>query len=213
MIISSIHAEGFTSVITQNIADRKKVAFQGDADIDADGTNGQKGKRAAYMVGDVGLEALANGGMGMRNGKVVGVASWFTDIVILGDDGQPRVFPGGVIASKTAYKARGMRSDDPAAYIDSVTYPYIVVPPVIRQRAQGIVLGCLCRATRISTGKSAFGGVCDIGPRNRVGELSIMMAELIGIPSSPRNGGIELDDVLYELWPDTPADGLELIAA
>src|SRR4051794_37994355 len=112
--------------------------FRADADIDADGANGQNGKIAAYLANNKGSEDLANGGMGIRGGRVVGVASWYKDIVVLGDDGQPKVFPGGVIVSKTAYKfpspagiSRAEWFQRPEAYVDSETVPYIVVPPAI----------------------------------------------------------------------------------
>jgi|SRR5882757_8737299 len=210
-VIDIITGEGFTSIATQEADGR--VHFIADADVDADGANGQHGKQAAYMVGDKGSEYLANGGMAMRDGKVIGATSWFKDIVILGKDGQPKVSPGGIIASKTAYKTPGMSKDDPAAYIDSETYPYIVVSPSTRNKAKGIVLGCLCKATNRETGRSSFGGVVDIGPKGRNGEVSIEMARLLGLNPNPRNGGTDRQIILYEFWPGTPAEGLKLIPA
>ena len=47
----------------------EKVTFIADADIDADGANGQNDARAAYKADDSGSEALANGGMGIRHPK------------------------------------------------------------------------------------------------------------------------------------------------
>jgi len=63
------------------------VHFLADADIDADGANGQNGALAAYKVDNSGSELLANGGMKIVNGRVVCAHSWARDIVILGDDG------------------------------------------------------------------------------------------------------------------------------
>ena len=77
----------------------KKVTFVADADIDADGANGQNDARAAFMADDSGSEALANGGMGIRHGEVVGIADWFKDIVVI-ENGKPKIFPGGIIVSK-----------------------------------------------------------------------------------------------------------------
>lgn len=186
-----------------------RVFFTADADIDADGGNGQHGGRPAYMVNDAGSEALANGGMAMRKGKVVGVTDWFRDIVILGPDGQPRVFPGGIIASKTSYRYPGKDKNDPAAYVDTETIPYIVVPPaIITGVGAPVVLGCKARVT--FKGKSVDAVVADVGPRSKVGELSIAAARAVGIPSSPRNGGRKIFDVTYELWPGVPAPGFVL---
>ncbi len=103
-----------------------RVYFMADADIDADGANGQHGAPAAYREDDQGLESLANGGMRRVNGKVVCLHDWARQIVLLDTDNEPRVFPGGIIASTTWYRHPGMAADDPAAYVDSATEPYIV---------------------------------------------------------------------------------------
>jgi hypothetical protein len=66
---------------------------------------------------------------------------------------------------------------------------YIVVPPSIIQSVPGIVLGSQCYVS--------FGGirspavVGDIGPHAKLGEGSIALAEALGIPSSPVNGGVD----------------------
>jgi hypothetical protein len=82
------------------------------------------------MADDSGSEALANGGMGIRHGEVVGTADFFKDVVVV-EQGKPKIFPGGVIVSKTAYHIRGEQDDTPERYVDAETVPYVVVPPVI----------------------------------------------------------------------------------
>jgi len=198
-VLGELNGEGFACSIVQD--DDGRVEFVADADIDADGANGQSGARAAYMLYNAGSELLGNGGMTMRGNKVVGAADWFRDIVILGPGGQPREFPGGIIASKTAYRFHAKDRDDPATYVDSETVPYIVVPPLIIQRTAGAVLGCHCAATDLRTGTCVTGIVADVGPRTKTGELSIAMARALGIPSSPRTGGVEKPVIKYELWP------------
>lgn len=178
-----------------------KVEFTADADIDADGANGQNGALAAYRADNKGSEHLANGGMGIRNGKVVGIESWWTSIAIPGPDGNPLVLPNGVIPTKTAYRFPGKSVNDPSAYVDSETVPYIVVPPVIIEKTKGAVKGCRCYATNIRTGKGYSGIVADVGPRTKIGEVSIAMARELGIPSSPRTGGVSTATIRYELWP------------
>ena len=196
--IAVLTAERFSSVI-QEMEDGR-VRFIADADIDADGANGQNGEPPAYMVDNKGTEHLANGGMGMRDGKVVGVKKWFKDIVIC-EDGQPKVFEGGVIASKTAYRLRGFSSDDPRAYVDSETVPYIVVPPIVITAVRGVVLGCRAVATNLRNSKIVEGVVADVGPRTKNGEVSIAMARALGLRSNPRNGGEDRPFIRYELWP------------
>ncbi|HEV2864716.1 MAG TPA: hypothetical protein VGX48_27200 [Pyrinomonadaceae bacterium] len=203
------HDEGYSCRIIEE--DDGRVHFVADADIDADGANGQNGAQPAYKVDDSGSEALANGGMRNDHGRVVCAHDWARDIVILGPDNEPRVFPGGVIASKTWYRQPGKAADDPAAYVDAETVPYIVVPPLVINRTRGVVCGCRARVTL--GGRSVECVVADRGPRNKIGELSIAAARAIGLPSSPRHGGTEEAEVLYELWPGQAAPGYTLIPA
>lgn len=204
--LGTIKNEGFSCTITEEADGR--VHFLADADIDADGANGQNGAPVAYKKDDSGTELLANGGMKIVGGKVICAQSWARDIVILDDDNQPKVFPGGIIASMTWYRYPGKLPNDPAAYVDAETIPYIVVPPLIIQKTAGIVRGCKARVTW--KGKSVECVVADRGPSNKIGELSIAAARAIGLPFSPKNGGIDKPEVLYELWPGVAAPGFVL---
>jgi hypothetical protein len=182
--------------------DGEKVTFTADADIDADGANGQNGARAAYMADDSGSELLANGGMGIRHGEAVGTTDWFKDIVVV-EGGKPKIFPGGVIVSKTAYKIRGEQEDTPKRYVDSETVPYVVVPPVIIQKTKGVVRGCFARVTY--KGQSVDCMVGDVGPRKKIGEISMAAARAVGMNPSPRSGGEERKIVQYEVFPGRQA--------
>ncbi len=199
--------EDFTAIIREDDAGR--VSFTADGDIDADGANGQNGAPAAYRRDNAGTESLANGGMKINAaGKVVCAHDWARDVVILGLDNEPRIFPGGIIASKTWYRHPGRLPNEPAAYVDSETVPYIVVPPIVIQNTAGIVRGCKARVT--FGRRSVDGVVADRGPKNKIGELSIAAARAIGLDGSPRRGGTEAREIVYELWPGIPAPGFEL---
>lgn len=205
-ILGTITNEGYSCKITEENDGR--VHFLADGDIDADGANGQNGQLAAYKNDDKGSEFLANGGMKIVQGKVICAKPWARDIVILDTDNEPKIFPGGIIASKTWYRHPGKMMSDPAAYVDAETVPYIVVPPLIIQRTAGIVRGCKARVTL--NGRSIDCVVADKGPTNKIGELSIAAARAIGLPPSPRNGGTEKPEILYELWPGIAAPGFVL---
>lgn len=189
--------------------DDGRVTFTAKASIDADGSNGITSGKAAYMVGNKGHDHLANGGMKMQGGKVVVNSSWAKDIVIM-SGGQPKEFPGGIIASKTTYSYPGVPKDSPAAYVDSETVPYFVVPPVIRQKVKGVVLGCLVKATNTKNGKTSQGPVADIGPKTKIGELSMAAAKELGLDPNPRVGGTSDKIIKYEVFPGTPAPGFKL---
>jgi hypothetical protein len=205
-LLGTIRNEGFSCDIKEDNDGR--VFYTADGDIDADGANGQNGAPVAYRSDNSGTENLANGGMTIRNGKVVCAKAWARDIVILGADNEPKVFPGGIIASITWYRHPGKPSNDPAAYVDSETIPYIVVPPLVIQATAGVVRGCKARAS--FRGISVDAVVADKGPKNKIGELSIAAARAIGVPASPRNGGTESAEILYELWPGIAAPGFTL---
>lgn len=204
--LGSINGEGNLCVIYEDSDGR--VHFTADADIDADGANGQSGGPPAYLANDHGSEMLENGGMGIKDCKVICAEKWARDIVILGPDNEPKIFPGGVIASMTWYRHLDKAMDDPSAYVDSETVPYVVVPQMVVQRTAGIVRGCKARITW--RGRSVDCVVADRGPANKIGEISIAAARAIGLNSSPRNGGTDEAEVLYELWPGIPAPGFTL---
>ncbi|MFG6439758.1 N-acetylmuramoyl-L-alanine amidase [Roseateles sp. LKC17W] len=205
-LLATITNDGVVSVIMEDPDGR--VHFTADADIDADGANGQNGAPWAYRADDSGSDALANAGMARIGGKVVCKHAWARSVVLLDVDNEPKVFPGGGIASCTWYRHSGKAKTDPSAYVDSETVAYVVVPPVIVQKTQGVVRGC--RALVTYRGKTIECVVADKGPANKIGELSIAAARQLGIPSSPRSGGVSGPNVHYELWPGIPAEGFEL---
>ena len=205
-LLGTIENEGYRCDIRED--DDGRVFFTADADIDADGANGQNGAIAAYRVDDTGSEFLANGGMAIVGGKVICAHAWARHIVILDDDDEPKVFPGGIIASTTWYRHPDRDAGDPAAYVDAETVPYVVVPPLIVQRTAGVVRGCKARIS--FDGRSVDAVVADRGPRTKIGELSIAAARALGMPASPRNGGRTRPDVSYELWPGIAAPGYVL---
>lgn len=203
-IIGTISGEGFDCLVREektSPGDLGRVFFTADADIDADGANGQRGARVAYRTDDKGSEALINGGMRRVNGRVVFAHDWGRNIVIV-ENGRPKVFPVGIIASKTALRYPGVSILNPECYVDSETVPYICVPPLIIKGVRPIVMGCQGRITY--HGRTVNAVVADAGPLRKIGEISIAAARAVGIPSSPRKGGIDDPEVEYELWPGVP---------
>lgn len=110
----------------------------------------------------------------------------------------------GYYVSATAYQWPNESRTSPRRYVDSEKVPFIVVSPLIRKAFPGIVLGCRARATLDS--RTVICVVADIGPHNRIGELSIAAAVALGIPSSPRNGGEERKIIQYDIWPGVAAN-------
>ena len=171
--------------------DDKRVYWTSAAAVDADGSNGQNGNLFAYRSDDKGLDALGNAGWPDRGWKNV-----------LLDDGQgtPMGDSNGNWYSQTTYAWKNTSVDK--RYVDSSAIAYVVVNPVVRRKAKGIVIGCLARVTYKDKVIEAV--VADVSGSSDIGELSIKAAELLGIPSSPRNGGVA-GGVLFELWPGSAA--------
>ncbi len=179
--------------VTQN--ESGEVYFKSSAAIDADGANGQSGVWA-YRPGNTGVEHLANAGYPDH-------PEWYKDILVCGFDGKPITIHGGYI-SKTAYEWTGEK-DLQKRYVDAATVPYVVVSPTIRNKSKDVVLGCKAIIRNTKTGQSVEAVVADIGPRHKIGELSIAAATNIGINPNPRMGGTDDKIIEYLLFPGTPA--------
>lgn len=101
----------------------------------------------------------------------------------------------GYYISTTALVDRSKHVYDPSRYVNADENPYIVIPPELLHKGcrlgdVGIVLhkGHMCPAI-----------VADIGPTNHYGEGSIELARNLGIPCSPKDGGVK-EGVLWIVW-------------
>lgn len=171
--------------------DDGRVHWTAGGNIDADGANGQKGVKFAYREDDSGLDLLANAGW---------PDGGWTNVLMDAGDGSPLQDGDGNIYSKTTYAWKGRPIT--TRYVDAATVPYAVVNPLVRIRAVGVVIGCRARITYRKRSIEAV--VCDVSGAGSIGEMSIAAAEALGIPSSPRRGGVS-KGVLFEIWPGSAA--------
>jgi hypothetical protein len=171
--------------------DDGRVHWKSGAAIDADGANGQNGNPFAYRADDKGLDAFANAGWpdkGWRN------------VLLDHGDGKPTSDGKGNWYSQTTYAWKGRPIT--TRFVDSTFVPYVVVNPLVRKKAVGIVIGC--RALITYKKKSVEAVVADVSGASDIGELSIAAAQQLGIPESPRKGGVS-KGVLFEFWPGSAA--------
>ncbi len=82
---------------------------------------------------------------------------------------------------------------------------YVVVPPAIIKGVKSAVLGCHANLTNTRTGLTTEAVVGDIGPKAKLGEISVACAKALGINSSPTSGGEDAHVVFYALKPGVPA--------
>jgi hypothetical protein len=163
--------------------------------IDADGC-----PKAYHPEPDsnLGLDFLANAGS---------PGNWFG---IVTDNGQPDGNPiiqgsddpaPGFYISSTSLQDKTKDRTDPLRYVDSTQIPYIVLPSVARSNL-GAQLGDFAIVIN-STNSQISGAIfADVGPRGKIGEGSIALANNLGIPSSPKHGGID-SDVIYVVFPSS----------
>lgn len=88
--------------------------------------------------------------------------------------------------------------------VDALSIPYVVANPLVAAAVPGVVLGCRAQVTY--RGKTVEAVVADIGPRKKIGEGSIKLAELLGMPKSPISGGEEGEPVTWVIYPGMPAN-------
>ncbi len=167
--------------------------------IDLDGTpNAYHPPTPGYPHGKgpgLGLEDLRNASKNLDDGAD---AEWVG--IVTDGDGKPITQKEGVFTgffiSKTSLENTRFAREDPRRYVDATKIPYVVLNPIVRQKA-GVDLGDLAVIVLNSENpKVAFGIVADIGPRRGLGECSKALADSIGIPR-----GTERADIVYIFFP------------
>ncbi|MEQ0230277.1 MULTISPECIES: hypothetical protein [unclassified Klebsiella] len=197
----------------ENTEEGEYVYYTADASIDADGANGQNGSPAAYQINDhfkeIGSDRLVSLNLKIDSNGVFHKINPTSGVnAILESNGQPKIFPQGIIASKTSLHYQHISLDDPKAYIDAATVLYIAVPKIVIAQTKGTVIGCQARVTWKD--KSINCVVAD-SSGNGIGELSIAAAEALGVSGNPRHGGIDEIAVRYEIWPGKATPGFPLL--
>ena len=163
------------------------VIFSAGMAIDADGAPN------AYAPHDRGLDRLANA---RRQNRWVGIATDKRGRPFMQKKGRYR----GYYVSTTSLQDSTVRNPaDPAKYVDATKIPYLVLPPEVAERFQ-IGLGDMAVVINRQTGVTAFAIFADVGPRRKIGEGSIALAEALGLPSDPRHDKTE-DGLLYVVFP------------
>jgi hypothetical protein len=176
-------------VVTQN--SDGSVTWVSGADIDADGANGQAGGPFAYRYpDDDGFDRLVDAGWPSEG---------WQSVLYPDGSGHPLTDGNGNAYSKTSLILPG---NVPNRAVDAFSVPYVVVNPHVQQNASGVVLGCL--ATISKSGKTVDAVVADVGPGNKIGEISVAAAKALGIPDSPLTGGVS-SGVSFTLYPGKAA--------
>ena len=162
------------------------IKYTAKMSIDADGSP------HAYHPNDIGLDYLANAG---NRGNWWGLATNASGNPYIQGENDPAP---GYYVSTTSLTNSGYSNSDPRRYVDSETVAYIAIPPQLQNH--GVKLGADVLVTNTNNGKTSKAIVADIGPKNEIGEGSIKLADNLGIPSNPKNGGIGSKTIEYKIY-------------
>ena len=197
-------------MLTQSPAAREILTIEGSAVCVLDGSSAfffkagmavdADGAPTAYhpQVGR-GLDALGNAGhpgnwygvvtdTGLANGKPV---------VQGASDPAP-----GFYVSPTALHNKQFGRADPRRYVDSTQIPYISLPGhhagVLKAK-----LGDLAMVINSHNGLSSAAICADIGPRAKIGEGSIALAQALHLSGNARHGGASSRSIVYLVFPQS----------
>ena len=169
---------GYSDIFTLQ-GDDSAFLYEAGMMIDADGAY-----RAYHPDNKSGLDYLGNGGK---------PGNWWA---LVTDNGKPSGNPiiqkksdpaPGFYISTTAYEDQSKDRQDPRRYVDSESINFFVLPGKL---GLGAKLGDVGVAIRPERNDYDYAVYADIGPANKIGEGFIALASALGIPSSPKSGGV-----------------------
>ncbi len=95
--------------------------------------------------------------------------------------------------------------------LNAYEVPFIVVPPMIRNGVEPVVMGCQAIVLNTRNSMTTPAVVGDQGPSSKIGEASCECARRVGLDGNPNTGGCDENFILYQIFPGVAAivDGIE----
>lgn len=165
----------------------KVLHYESGLMIDADGS-----PFAYHPVSDSGRDALANAG---RKGNWWGIVTDASGKPIVQSKSDPAP---GYYVSTTSLQNNSIGVNSPYRYINSDSVPFFVLP-ANKTILNSVHLGDIALVENTRIGKGFYAIFADVGPKDKIGEGSIYLANQLGIASNPRTGGIE-DSIRYTIY-------------
>jgi Fungal chitosanase of glycosyl hydrolase group 75 len=181
---------GYSDIYTLN-SSSTAFFYQAGMMIDADG-----GYHAYHPDGKSGLDLLGNAGRPGNWWALVTDTGKPTGKPVIQKDADPA--PGFYI-STTSLEDTTCDRKDPHRYVNAESLNFIVLPG---RSNLGAKLGDFAVVIRPATGAYDYAVYGDVGPAHKIGEASIGLAHALGVPSSPKTGGVA-HGILYFVFPDT----------
>ncbi len=164
--------------------------FEAGMAIDADGASD------TYHPDDIGKDFLAMAGRPGNWGALVTDTGRPDGTPIIQGADHPNQ---GYYISTTSLEDKSKERTDPQRYANSKEIPYVVLP---MDKRGGAKLGDFSVVINRKNGRLSSAIFADIGPKNKIGEGSIALAEVLGINSNPKYGGID-DGIVYIVFPNS----------
>lgn len=163
--------------------------FKAGMQIDADGA-----PKAYHKDSSMGLDHLKNAGKKGNWWGIVTVNGRSGGIPTVQDSDDPA--PGYYVAG-TSLQDGTKEDDDPDRYVDSAEVPYIALPRGMNFPVKTGDFGFVINTENNMASGCIF---ADVGPRGKIGEGSIALAEAVGISSDPKGDSTE-SKFIYILFP------------
>ena len=169
---------GYSNIHT-HLDDGSAFFYEAGLNIDADGA-----PHAYHPDGKSGLDYLGNAG---RPGN------WWALVTYNAKPSGRPIIQGahdpapGFYISTTSLEDPNYKREDTRRYVNAEAINFIVLPGRL---GLGAKLGDFAVVIHPETGVHAYAVYADVGPANKIGEASITSANALGIPSSPKSGGI-----------------------
>lgn len=180
--------KSYGGITVYDVPGRNVFIFTSGLMIDADGS-----PKAYHIENTKALDYLANAGkpgnwwaLATDNKKTGG-----NPLIQSANDPAP-----GYYISMTSLQDGTKKYRDPNRYVNSETVPYIAIPPNF---SPDFKLGDVALVINKKNNKRCYAIFADTGPKDKIGEGSIYLAEQLGIKNSPKNGGTT-SDVTYLLF-------------
>lgn len=166
------------------------VCFRTGCMIDADGSP------HAYAPDSSGLTALDYLGNAGSPGNWWGIACDGSGNPYLQSPWHPAP---GFYVSTTALMNSKYSEDHPSCYLDSERYCFAVLPG----GKSFAKLGDVGMALNTQTGDNMYFALGDVGPKDQIGEGSMLLGRCLGLNPSPKTGGTSKRIISYVILPDS----------
>jgi hypothetical protein len=174
------------------LTNKPVILYKAGMSVDADGA-----PKAYHPDNRSGLDHIGNAGK---------PGNWWALVTDNGKaSGKPVVqgpqdpAPGFYVSATALVNPTVQNPKNPKRYVNSEEIPYIVLPPPVRKAASA-KLGDFALVINTSNNKQCYAIFADIGPADHLGEGSIKLADALGIPKSPRNGGTNKNELIYVVF-------------